>query len=165
MPKLRLLTVGALAALAALAACATKSIATGPKPELFGTYQFEARVVTATANGVPTVIQGIVHVLTDTVVVDSGDCRSTNMTSGGRGFGYTCANYDLSFDREDPVKYARYSLRTTVSDRQSVCQTYGTDAQGRQICTKTTFESVERPITLYGNLKMQKMGIGAGREP
>ena len=153
-------------AFAGFAACGKQAIVTGPKPELFGTYEFEARVETPSRNGGGTDVQGIMHVLTDTVIVEGAGCRSENMMNRpGSRFVYHCVDYDLSFDRENPLKQARVSVRATVADRQTSCETYGKDASGQQVCLKTTTDPIERAITISEYLKFKKLGIGAEREP
>jgi len=167
MRKLQFVVHGALLAGAAvIAACSSKNkAATAPSPELFGTYAFEARVSAPSNTGVPMMIQGVVHVLADTVILDTGACRSTSMASGGvDSFRYQCPDYALSFGREDPVKNAYYYVNATVTDTKIVCASYATDATGKEYCVKNTREPVERPIMLSGRLTMRKLKPGE-REP
>ncbi|HEY2162480.1 MAG TPA: hypothetical protein VGH04_00740, partial [Gemmatimonadaceae bacterium] len=70
----------------------------------------------------------------DTVVVewDSGPCLYDSNSSARSTVIYHCGETTVVFDRSDPVGRARYSVTTTVLDRQTTCAMYATDSSGRQ---------------------------------
>jgi hypothetical protein len=146
---------------ALLAACGMAcSMAPKPLPPMpVGTYIFTQTI--PSQNGAPsTEINGTVHILPDTVLVDvsSGPCKAPAQTATFRnqGFYYSCYGYGLSFAREDPLNRATYSMSTVVTQNKTVCVEYATDAQGHRYCARTEVQQVETTVTRTGYLKLRK---------
>jgi hypothetical protein len=148
---------------AVLGACGGKTTtATAPRPELVGSYSFDQQVTNPGRDYAPRSLQGVVHVLGDTVIVESQVCRPDNANSTpGSAFRYKCVDYDLYFDRENPVSKAAYSVHAIVIENKSVCSRTAIDAQGKEYCAQRGVEPVERSVTLNGKLKLQHIGLGS----
>lgn len=146
-----------LAFAALIAGC---SMAPKPLPPLpVGTYVFNQTV--PSQNGAPsTEINGTVHILPDTVLVDvsTGPCKAPTVEAGHRTyeFYYSCYGYGLSFSRDDPVRRASYSMSTVVTQNKTVCVEYAVDAQGHRYCARTEVQQVETTVTRRGVLKLRK---------
>lgn len=142
---------------AGLAACHSSGVETAPgiDQRRIGVYQFSERI---TANGRAATsvdLDGQFVVLGDTVTVDArpGPCKYETTSTAGTPIIYTCgSDITLTFDRQDPVGKAAYSVMLSVQQTTSVCIRYTTDASGRRICAETQQQTSDRKVRQSGRL-------------
>jgi hypothetical protein len=155
----------ALLTLASLHACAGsgKPVTSDSRPTREEIYEFTASIL-------GTVVRGKLHVLTDTVLIDSeaGDCgtvtgdsrfirvgcRSTTVVTTDQSFRMSGAV--LSFDRGNPGQGAKWVGNFPVQKRRQVCERYET-RQGREVCASTRIESYEELEPRSGPVQVRRL--------
>lgn len=115
-----------------------------------GTYRYEAK------SGTHIVSQGTLTITEDSVIVDAtpGPCHPVVATSRTRPLIYDCGHVTLSFDRVRPLTRSKATSTRTIYDRQQVCMVESRDTQGRVICAKYGFESVEKTVPVTATVRI-----------
>ena len=151
--------LGVLFSLALLTACASagKPAQTDESQRATreGIYEFSAVI-----QGV--VVRGKLHVLPDTILVDSeqGDCGAAGWESrylrvGCRSTAVASGTF-LLFDRENPGLAPKWSGYVAVKKRREVCDRYEV-RQGREVCAARKIETYEEPERRSGPVQVRRV--------
>ena len=155
-----------VAALASVVGCASgsrspaKSETTAARE---GIYEYSASIQGTT-------VRGKLHVLPDTILVDSesGECGAVtgdvrNFRVGCRGTtvvtmdqGRALGGALLVFDRGNPGQGAKWVGNFPVQKRRQVCERYEV-RQGREVCASTKIESYEVLEPKSGPIQMRRI--------
>jgi hypothetical protein len=152
------LMVSAVAA--TLAACHSAPVDTTPPPleQRLGVFRFSEHI---SAVGTETIdIEGHFVVWGDTVTVEArpGPCRLDTRVSIPNPFTYECGNVVLTFDRQNPVGGAKYSVMLNVTQVRTVCVRYSTDSSGRRVCIEQRTDPQQpRQVKQTGFLRVTRV--------
>lgn len=142
----------AVACLGLIAACGSSVHLTRPIPvSQHGTFRFTDRV----SNATPSItIEGEFTIQADTIRpgVTSGFCQPV-IPPSTQFFHFRCGAVSLSFDRENPLQRATYSVQGTAMEVRRICVRFGTNAAGQQVCTQFGQESVQVERNFGGRIR------------